>query len=328
MFFPAGQGYIGLGSIHLEWDDLDAAENYLERGMDLCRRGGLDGIFIGRMQMSRLRQAQGDLEGALEEIRLPDQTGQRADDFNVATRQIQIGLAGGDVESAWRWAEPFAKMLGSDAASNRLPLLFLEILEAVIARVYLARGEVERALQLLDRLQATAKPGGRQERLVEVHLLRALAYQKPSLGELSLQAVESLEHALALGEPEGYFLLFLEEGQPLVPLLKAIVDRRPDSDLVTMYAHKLLDAFSEAGRLAAPRVEGEADGLVEGLTPREKEVLELIAAGYSNQDIADKLVITVRTVKKHNSNIYGKLNASSRTQAVARARERGLLLKD
>jgi DNA-binding NarL/FixJ family response regulator len=64
------------------------------------------------------------------------------------------------------------------------------------------------------------------------------------------------------------------------------------------------------------------------LTPREMEVLELLANGDSNQDIADKLVITVRTVKKHTGNIYGKLNANSRIQAVARAHELGLLTTD
>jgi LuxR family maltose regulon positive regulatory protein len=58
------------------------------------------------------------------------------------------------------------------------------------------------------------------------------------------------------------------------------------------------------------------------------EVLQLIASGDSNKTIADKLVITVRTVKKHNSNIYGKLNVSSRVQAVARARQLGLLPTD
>ena len=103
VFLPAGQGYIGLGCIHLERNDLGAAESYLERGMDLCRQGGLDGVFIGKVRMSRLRQARGDLDGALEEIQLPEQA-QRVDDFNVAIRQIQINLARGDVDGAWRLA--------------------------------------------------------------------------------------------------------------------------------------------------------------------------------------------------------------------------------
>ena len=325
VFFPAGQGYIGLASIHLEWNDLKVAENYLEQGMELCRLGGLDGIFIGRMQMSRLRQAKGDLVGALEEIQLPKQAFHRVDDFNIVTRQIQIGLARGDVDDAWRWAAPLVEMLNSDPTSVRLPLLFLEVLEAIIARAYLARGEIEEALQLLDRLQATAEPGRRLGRLIEVYLLRALAYQKRDGGSLTPDAIENVGHALELGGPEGYVLLFLEEGPALIPLLKAVVARQAAPDRVKKYARKLLDAFHGIGKPTAPHPASEAAGLVEQLTLRELEVLELLAVGDSNQTIADKLVITVRTVKKHTSNIYGKLNVSKRTQAVARARELGLV---
>jgi LuxR family maltose regulon positive regulatory protein len=328
VFFPAGQGYIGLASIYLEWNDLKTAESHLKQGMELCRRGGLDGIFIGRRLMSRLRQANGDLEGALEEIRFPKQAFQRVDDFYVATRQIQIGLAKGDVDGAWRLAAPLVEMLSSDPAAVRLPLLFLEILEAIIARVYLARGEIGKALQLLDRLQATAEPGKRPGRLIEVHLLRALAYQKQKRRGLTLEAIESIEHALELGGPEGYVLLFLEEGPGVIALLNAVVERSAAPGRLKKYARKLLNAFSGIGKPAAPRPASEAAGLIEQLTPREMEVLELIAAGDSNQTIADKLFITVRTVKKHTSNIYGKLNASSRTQAVALARELGLLSTD
>jgi LuxR family maltose regulon positive regulatory protein len=327
VFFPAGQGHIGLGCIHLEWNDLATAENHLKQGMELCRQGGLDGIFIGRMQMSRLRQAKGDLEGALEEIQLPQQASQRADDFNVATRQIQIRLAQGDVDGAWRWAAPLAAMLRGDAAA-RPPLLFLESIQAIVARVYLAQGEIEKAQGLLDSLQATAEPGQRSARLIELHLLRALAYRKQHEGSLTPHAIQSIERALELGGPEGYVLLFLEEGPALVPLLQAVANRQSAPDQVRKYALKILDAFGEMGEPAAPRPPGEAADLVEALTSREMEVLELLAAGDSNQTIADKLVITVRTVKKHTGNIYGKLNVSSRTQAVARARELGLLSTD
>ncbi|MGD8752661.1 MAG: LuxR C-terminal-related transcriptional regulator, partial [Anaerolineales bacterium] len=327
VFLPAGQGYIGLGCIHLEWNDLDVAEDYLERGMDLCRKGGLDGIFIAKVRMSRLRQAKGDLTGALEEIQIPQQI-QRVDNFNLVTRQIQIALAEEDVNHAKRLAAPLVELLERDPDSIRMPLLFFEILEAIIARVYLAQGEIKKALQLLDKLEATAEPGERSERLIEAHLLRALAYQKLNEGKLTSEAIESIEQALDLSEPEGYTLLFLEEGSALIPLLDAVVNHQTVPGRIKNYAFKLLEAFGDTGELAAPHTPGEAPGLVEPLTPREMEVLQLIASGDSNKTIADKLVITVRTVKKHNSNIYGKLNVSSRVQAVARARQLGLLPTD
>jgi LuxR family maltose regulon positive regulatory protein len=324
-FFPSGQGHIGLGSIYLERNDLDAAEKHLTAGLELCRRGGLDGAFIGRIQMSRLRQARGDLAGALEEIHFSEQTSQRVDKFDVALRQIQIALAKEDVDGAWRWAKPLAEMLGNQPGGGRPPLLFLEILEAIVARVHLARGEIEPALRLLDRLQATAGPAQRNGRLIEVHLLRALAFQEQARQQLAPQAVESFERALRLGQPEGYTLLFLEEGPPIIPLLKAVAERPAAPARLKKYAHRLLTAFAMEGEPIASSVAGESPGMVEQLTPREREVLALLALGDSNQTIADKLVISVRTVKKHTSNIYGKLNVSNRTQAVAYARQAGLL---
>jgi LuxR family maltose regulon positive regulatory protein len=328
VFFPAGQGYIGLASIHLERNDLETAENYLKQGMELCRQGGLDAIFLGRILMSRLRQAKGDLEGALKEIPLPKQAFQRADDFNIAVRQIQIRLAEGDIDGASRWAAPFMEMLSNATAAVRPPLLLFESIEAIVVRVFLARGEAEKALELLDKLQATAEPGGRFGYLIEIYLLRALVYQKQNQGSIAPKALECFEHALELAEPEDYILLFLEAGQTVIPLLNAVVNHLVVPDRLRGYARKLLGAFRGYGKPATHQSPVKTAGLIEPLTPREMEVLQLIASGASNHMIADKLVITVRTVKKHTNNIFGKLNASSRTQAVACARQLGLLPKD
>jgi len=324
VFFPVGEGYIGLGCVHLEWNDLDAAENYLERGMDLCRQGGLDGVFIGKIRMSRLRQAKGDLAGALKEIHVP-QLVERVDNFTLITRRIQIVLAEGDIDHAQRLAAPLVEILDRNPASIPVPLLFFEMIEALVARLYLAQGELEKALQLLDRLQTSDEPNKRAGRLIEVHLLRALVYQMQNEGKPTPEAIKSLEHALALGEPEGFVLLFLEAGPEVRPLLNAVIERSATSARVKKYAHRLLVAFGEMGEPRAKLPISEGGGLVEPLTPREMEVLELLALGDSNQVIADKLVITVRTVKKHTSNIYGKLNVNNRTQAIVRSRSLGLL---
>lgn len=326
VFLPTGQGYIGLGCIHLEWNDLDTAENYLKQGMDLCHQGGLDGIFIGKVRMSRLRQAKGDLTRALEEVQAHHQM-QRVDNFNLVTRQIQIALADGDVDHAKHLAVPLAKILNSDPAT-RPPVVFLEIIKAILARVYLAQGKIEKTLQLLDELQATAEPAMRLGRSIEVHLIRALAYKKQNGKSLTPEAIESIEWALKLAEPQGYTLLFLEEGPELIPLLNAITNHHSTLDRVKQYARKLLEAFDRVGKSTKTGSTSEAAGFAEQLTPREMEVLELLAIGDSNQTIADKLFITIRTVKKHTGNIYGKLGASSRIQAVARARELGSLPKD
>jgi LuxR family maltose regulon positive regulatory protein len=88
------------------------------------------------------------------------------------------------------------------------------------------------------------------------------------------------------------------------------------------YANRLLAAFPLPGVLAHPHLEPH----LEPLSERELEVLRLIATGASNRDVANTLFLAVPTVKKHVSNILSKLNTTSRTQAVAEARELGLLL--
>jgi LuxR family maltose regulon positive regulatory protein len=327
-FLPAGLGYVGLGNIHLEWNDLETAEGTLKRGIDLCLRGGLDGVFVGGVQMSRLLQAKGDLEGAARELQSLSGISQRVDSFRIPERQIQIHLAKGDIEGASRWAEPLIEIVNRDPARVPLPFLFLEMIQAIVVRVYLAQEEVAKASALLDTIQATAKQGGRLARMIEVHLLRSLASLKQDQVRVTAKAIQSFEHALELAEPEGFTLVFLEEGPALIPLLHAIIDRKTSSKPLEQCARKLLEALRGYGKPGAAPPSGDAPGLVESLTPREMEVLQLIAAGDSNQAIAEKLVITVRTVKKHTSNIYGKLNASSRTQAVALARNLGLLPTD
>ena len=89
---------------------------------------------------------------------------------------------------------------------------------------------------------------------------------------------------------------------------------------------RLQRAF-DAGHTSADGAKRTAvvSGLVEQLTSRELEVVEMLAAGRPNQAIASQLVVTLDTVKKHVSHVLGKLGAANRTEAVARARELGLI---
>jgi LuxR family maltose regulon positive regulatory protein len=150
---------------------------------------------------------------------------------------------------------------------------------------------------------------------------------------------------LALTEPEGYLRVYLDEGEPMRQALLALLtphSRQQElAPSTTTYISKLLAAFEqeeqgastplEATKMPGPapsRVQSAsppASALVASLTRREQEVLRLLAAGASNQDIAHTLVISLDTVKKHVSNLLGKLGASSRTQAISQARARSLL---
>ncbi len=151
---------------------------------------------------------------------------------------------------------------------------------------------------------------GRTGSVIEILVLRAIAFQ----GKRDVaQALSFLERAMALAEPEGYVRVFLDEGEPMARLLH----QAQAHHLETAHLPQLLSALPRTSDTAAPTPQP----LLEPLSARELEVLKLIAAGHSNEEIAAKLIISVKTAKRHISNIYGKLGVKSRTQAVALARE-------
>jgi len=120
-----------------------------------------------------------------------------------------------------------------------------------------------------------------------------------------------------MAEPEGYVRLFVDEGQPMADLLaKTTTGHRPQ---IAAYTLRLIAAFSQVKSAGKSEIRHPKSAIPEPLSARELEVLRLVADGLSNREIADKLVVTVTTVKKHVSNIFGKLDVTSRTQAIARA---------
>ncbi len=150
------------------------------------------------------------------------------------------------------------------------------------------------------------------------------------------QSLAVAARALELAEPEGFISTFVEEGQPVADILVELIRGDQIGKARIEYARELLGAFPHppssevetSPTLAVKSPAASIPPLVEPLSARELEVLRLIAEGYSNQAIAEKLIITVSAVKKHTGNIYGKLNVSSRTQAISRARQLGLLSPD
>lgn len=323
IFYPAGQGLIGLASIYLEWNELESAEKALQQGMELCSQAGLDGVFTGWILKSRLRQAKGDLAGALQELQVLERTFPGSDTFTLTIRQIQVHLAMGNTNRAFQLSLPMIGMLSREVehASIEPPVVVVEIVETILIRVYLAQGEIEKVLDLLERLQATAEPGGRFGHLIEVHLLRALALQMQNHGETSAMAIESLGQALALAEPEGYALLFAEAGPNVIPLLNGVMKDSVAPDQVKKYARKLLNIVTREDKSAASPIEGPgpADEMIEPLTDRELDVLRLIADGLKYEEIAGRLFISLNTVRTYVKGIYGKLNVNNRSQAIAQA---------
>ncbi len=311
--FPAvGFVYVALGNLLRERNELSTAAEYLERGIQPGQTGGNAYILIiGHVWLAWLRQTQRDVTGSQEAIRAAIQLVEQHQVSRfwplppAACYQARLWIAQGNLAAASRWAQES----GLKKADTPVPYLY-EADHLVLARVLIAQGNLEAAETLLLRLHHAAAASGRGGSLIEILILQAITFAAQHRAQAALAA---LDQALRLAEPEGFVRLFLDEGAPLVTLLRQAVAQ----DRHARYALHLLKAVGETA--AAPQP------LLEPLSERELDVLRRVAAGYSNKEIAQDLVVAASTVKRHISNMYGKLEVGSRIQAVARARELGLL---
>jgi LuxR family maltose regulon positive regulatory protein len=320
---------VGLADLMFQRNQLDAAHEHAATGIEYCRRFGVPSeLVLGYITLMRAFQAQGDAESALGALRDAERIMQThhvrlAASIQLDTSRVVQWLAVGDVETASHWAEECSR--GS------------ELEQIALARVRLAQGRCADAQHLLDRQRGSAEAGGRTGRLIEILGLQALALDAQGF---SGEAEAALSQALSLARPERYLRVFLDLGRPLCDLLErsAARDTAPGTDGAAIapvpgdYVHELLDAFRREREARTSRVAGPAslspppaETLIDPLTARELEVLRLLAQGLSNKEIAARLVVAPSTVKQHLRNIYGKLDAHSRTQAVARGQELGLL---
>jgi LuxR family maltose regulon positive regulatory protein len=316
---------MGIATVLYELNDLEAAHAHIKRALEFIPLwGNADDIALAYTTHARIQQAQGDIAGAVESIEKAIRLIQTSGVFSeardaVRTAQVRLWLAQGDFQSADRWAASQEERLISDRGFG----FENELTRITLSRVYIAQKKPDEAIGLLARLEESAESGGRTESLIDILILKALTLQ--ILGE-TIQALATLEKSLSLAESEGYIRIFMHEGPPMQRLLAQWSAHAGDGPLQD-YSNYLLSQFdSEPHKIKATqeRVSPNSD-LVEPLTLRELEVLQLICAGDSNQAIADKLVISIKTVKKHTGNILGKLGVTSRAQAMVKARLSGLL---
>ena len=315
----AGPGYVGLAEMAYQRNDLDTARRHVTEGIELCRQVAYTPpLAAGLVTLAWIRQATGDPAGALAAI---SEAGQAAPGppgllNTVPAQRARLLLAQGDLAAAARWTEERGLGADDDPDYPREPG------HLVLARVLLAQDRPGQALALLDRLHATAAAQDRAGSLIEAGALRALALA--ATGE-EAGAVAALAKALTLACPRGYVRVFADEGPPMAALLGRLIAAQRTgqaaAEVPLGYLARLQRAFG-SGRPARDPV---PSGIVDPLTSRELEVLQMLAAGRSNQAIAGELVVTLDTVKKHVSHILGKLGAASRTEAVTRARQLGLI---
>ena len=325
-----------LADVYRETNELEKAKTCLNEALNIMSKVVIESyvaFFADNLRsLASMLALLGDAERA---EKLIDEGVNRMSQCNneVALRQVKALRAlmylrrGGDLSVANRWAGKCGLSVNDE------PNYQNELLLLTYARWLFTRGDGESALTILKKIQPSAQAGTRVRVLIHVLTVQALVQQ--SL-ERESDAIATLEAALSLGQPESFMRTFLDEGEPLSKLLKQCLKQNGkhwerEKPAMLPYVMKLNEAFGAVAPQATTRAApSDADGLPwwyleDPLSDRELEVLQHVARGLSNQDIADKLFLSTGTVKRHMSNIYQKIDVHSRTQAVERARTMKIL---
>ena len=324
----AGIGYVGMAEVAYQRGELEVALRHVTEGIARCRQlPYAQPLATGLATLAWIRQAAGDGAGALDAIGEAERVAPGPAVTSllnpVPAQRALLLLAQGDVAAAARWTQQRGLSAEDEPGYTQEPEYLL------LARLLLAQDRPGPALGLLERLRAAAAAQGRAGSTIEIQALRALVLA--ASGDES-GAVDALAEGLMLACPEGYVRVFADEGAPMAALLGHLVAAQRAEHATARGVPlgclaRVLQAFGE--KPAAPGAWRDAaaavPGLIEQLTARELEILVLLATGTPNQRIAEQLVVTLDTVKKHITHLLGKLGAANRTEAVARARQLGLI---
>jgi LuxR family transcriptional regulator, maltose regulon positive regulatory protein len=341
MVFSVYADYAGL---MYEWNRLDEAATSMDRILQAHHQGsGLEWIFsLMPLTRANISLVQGRVDEALHMLHEWD------DIINTGTipppiqayadaQRAHILLRAGRLDDALRWVHE-CRMSGDDQGNEQLDIgHFFQ--QMTLARVLITQARstqdqsgLAEVLKLLDSWCNFSKQRGFNGLLIETLALKAMAFE---VGGNVEQALAALRHALTLAEPEGYIRTFADKGEPMARLLTRLATRRQQRGAVTStYIQTLLAAITNDKALKPDDPPSVTRHLLfttrhashlEPLTPREQEVLTLLADGASNQAIADALIISPNTAKRHVKHIIGKLGVTNRIQAVIRASELNLL---
>jgi LuxR family maltose regulon positive regulatory protein len=314
--------HICLAQILYQWNEIEEAIHYVNRAIELGRQGVQLTIAViavpGLAPLTELMGQTTALSDALDELEGVATASRSAVMARVtASWRARLSLARGDIGQALQWA---ASMEGSKGGRDEGVEFALEFESLTLARLKIARGQLAGVPAILEQVRKRAEAEGRMGSVLEVLVLLATTLR--ALGR-SEEAMATLQRALSLGEPEGYVRVFVDAGEPMAELLRSALAQ----PIMPDYVSGLLASFgaTTAGDGSATYSGHRVRHALEPVTGRELEVLKLLAAGASNKQIAEELVLVTGTVKAHLLNIYRKLDVHNRTQAVARARELNLL---
>jgi len=304
----AYEAKLGLGRLYYEWNDLDSALLYAGQSIqDAKQFEMIDRVIVGEVLLAKVMLGRGEIDGAatiLEKVELGSLQHNLVNQIpKIAALQVDLLLHQDNLQAA----EQLAK---------RHELRFK------LAQVLLMQGNTSTALSILEPLKVYVDEKGLKDEHLQVLILQAVTLHVH--GEKST-AIQLAINALKVAEPGGFIRIFVDLGIPMRNLLLEVADQVRMTD----YLKKLLGAFDDKEQKRRIKsnqlLNNSAKLLIEPLSERELEVLSLIALGHSNHEISKKLFIALSTVKGHNRIIFDKLQVKRRTEAVARAREMGLL---
>ncbi|HVP21479.1 MAG TPA: LuxR C-terminal-related transcriptional regulator [Anaerolineaceae bacterium] len=304
------------GFILCERGELDQSAIYIQHGLELSQ--STNHVYVqawAYQEMIRLLISTGDLQSAeayLQQFNILIEHYDIPPKFVLGTAGLQILIL--ILQGKLSEAEKELRLRGIRREGEiDFPNHYLYL---CLARLLLAKGNYDEAEKILDRLYQVCQSADQVAYLITIYKIRALL--RLAKGEIPL-AIESLGKALELAEPEGYIQTFLDEGKTMARLIHEYIRRKGGTE----FSRNLLLASQQRKTFTLAAHPGSK--LVEPLSEREEEVLALLAEGLSNQEIATKLYLSLRTIKFHTGNIYNKLGVKSRSEAVSRARKLGLL---
>jgi LuxR family transcriptional regulator, maltose regulon positive regulatory protein len=320
-----GNALLGLARLSYEWNALEQAWQQAQEALDLGTRLTDEALQVqASLVLADIEHARGETAHAQQRLhallaRMPGVSTHRPP---LLYRRIQACLARlqlsmGDLAAAERWSTT------STTQRERMPRLHQEQEDLLASRLLMARGQAQEALDLLARWRAEAHEHGRTRSEVEILILMALA-SVAQQGQS--QATFLLREALALARAEGYQRLFLDEGEEPVSLLRMLLPTIR-KDPCEPYVRTLLRAFAQHHLEQGGSFASSASNSVLSIAPlsqQEQRVLRLLAAGCSNPEIAEALVVSINTVKTQVRSIYQKLNVQSRKEAREAVRSQNL----
>jgi LuxR family maltose regulon positive regulatory protein len=333
----AGFPKVKIGDVLRERNDLSGAEQWLHPGVEQCLQLGHPDVLVDAFTaLARLQLAQNDWPGAYATFQKADELAQKSpvDPFVrcwLDDCHVRLWLAKGRLDDLARWAEASGLTVDGEL-SYHYDLHHLNLARLLLARARCAdtpdrAHTLSQVSGLLSRLLVAAEKAGWVHETIKTLVLQAMVFAESSDKDKALRA---LGRALALAEQGGFIRIFLDEGEPMrltISDFRLLIKKqlRGDEHKLLGYVDQLLDAFAQPGVMPPSKISNLNSTLVNPLSQRELDVLRLIAQGLSNQAIGERLFLALSTVKGHNRVIFDKLQAQSRTEAVARARELGLL---